>query len=139
MRVQQMLQLAAMAPLAMAVDLCDQFAYHNEAGWYFNNNEWGSGSGSGDQCTHVDSVGSSGVSWHTEWSWSGGENNVKSYPYSGRELSDKKLVNTIGKIPSGADWSYSGSDIRANVAYDIFTAADPNHEISSGDHELMIW
>ncbi|CAH0056639.1 unnamed protein product, partial [Clonostachys solani] len=139
MRVQQMLQLAAMAPLAMAVDLCDQFAYHNEAGWYFNNNEWGSGSGSGDQCTHVDSVSSSGVSWHTEWSWSGGENNVKSYPYSGRELSDKKLVNTISKIPSGADWSYSGSDIRANVAYDIFTAADPNHEISSGDHELMIW
>lgn len=133
--------LSAFSPVALAQTLCGQFDYHGDAnGWYFNNNEWGSGSGSGDQCTYVDQIdGVNGVKWHTDWSWSGGENNVKSYPYSGRQVGTPRLVSSIGSIPSVADWGYTGNNIRANVAYDLFTAADPNHETSSGDYELMIW
>lgn len=131
--------LVASLPLVWAQDLCDQFAYHESNGYYLNNNEWGSGSGEGDQCTYVDSIADNGVSWHTEWSWSGGENNVKSYPYSGVTLSEKKLVSDIGSLNTKAEWAYNGDSVRANVAYDLFTAADPNHETSSGDYELMIW
>lgn len=134
-----LLLLSSFSTLGLAQQLCGQFDYHNSQGWYFNNNEWGSGSGSGDQCTYIDSVDANGVSWHTDWTWSGGENNVKSYPYSGRELADKRIVSSIGSIPSVAVWRYEGGNVRANVAYDLFTAADPNHELSSGDYELMIW
>ncbi|KAI1049656.1 hypothetical protein LB505_011698 [Fusarium chuoi] len=41
-------------------------------------------------------------------------------------------------MQSAAAWSYSGTNVRANVAYDLFTAADPNHVTYSGDYELMI-
>nr|5M2D_A Chain A, Endoglucanase-like protein [Hapsidospora chrysogenum ATCC 11550]5M2D_B Chain B, Endoglucanase-like protein [Hapsidospora chrysogenum ATCC 11550] len=131
--------LAAVASLGSAQQLCEQYGYHAANGYYFNNNMWGQGSGSGSQCLTVDSAQSGGVSWHVDWQWSGGQNNVKSYPYAGRELPQKRLVSSIGSIPTSASWGYSGNNLRANVAYDLFTAADPNHETSSGDYELMIW
>ncbi|SPO05587.1 probable endoglucanase I precursor [Cephalotrichum gorgonifer] len=135
----QLFSLLSLTSLALAQNLCDQYSYYAQDGFYFNNNEWGAGSGSGSQCTYVDSVSSGGVSWHTEWTWSGGENQVKSYPYSGRELTTKKLVSNIASIPTTAEWKYEGNNLRCNIAYDLFTAADPNHDISSGEYELMIW
>ncbi|RYC58538.1 hypothetical protein CHU98_g7669 [Xylaria longipes] len=95
--------------------------------------------GTGSQCTHVDKLLNPGVQWHSEWSWSGGDNNVKSYPYSGRVLSTQKKISDIGSIQTKAEWQYTGSNIRADIAYDLFTAADPNHSTSSGDYELMVW
>ncbi|KAF4125140.1 xyloglucan-specific endo-beta-1,4-glucanase [Geosmithia morbida] len=118
----------------------DQFAYHGSHGYYFNNNQWGRDEGAGNQTLYVDRVEDTGVAWHVDWTWEGGENSVKSYPYSGREMPDeKRLVKDIGSIPTKVAWDYSGKNIRANVAYDLFTAADPNRDISGGDYELMIW
>lgn len=37
------------------------------------------------------------------------------------------------------DWVYDTNNIRCNVAYDLFTAANINHDTSSGDYELMVW
>lgn len=54
-------------------------------------------------------------------------------------MSQKKLISNIGSLPSSAQWSYTGNNIRANVAYDLFTASNPNHDTSSGDYELMVW
>lgn len=123
--------------------LTEQFAYHGSSGYYFNNNKWGQDAGSGGQSLHVDRTAShgsaDGVAWHIDWSWEGGEHNVKSYPYSGRELPNKKLVSEIGSIPTSAEWSYRGSNLRANVAYDLFTAAESDRDTSGGDYELMIW
>lgn len=42
-------------------------------------------------------------------------------------------------MPTSIQWSYDNYNVRANVAYDIFTAQDPNHVNSSGDYELMVW
>jgi xyloglucan-specific endo-beta-1,4-glucanase len=133
--------LLAVAPLALAQSqtLCDQFSHHNTDSYYANNNKWGSALGTGQQCTYIDDLSDSGISWRVDWSWSGNDNMVKSYPYAGRTLADKKLVKDIGSIPTQADWGYSGDSIRANVAYDMFTAADPAHETSGGDYEVMIW
>lgn len=64
---------------------------------------------------------------------------MKSYPYSGCSIPTKPLVSSVGSLWTKAEWDYSGSDIRANVAYDLFTASDPNHSTSSGDYEIMIW
>ncbi|KAH7309859.1 endoglucanase [Stachybotrys elegans] len=131
--------LSLFSGLALAQQLCDQYGYHAGNGYEFNNNVWGSGFGQGSQCTYVDRVEYGGVAWRSTWSWSGGQDNVKAYPYSGRQLPQKRIVNQISSLPSTASWSYSGSNIRANVAYDLFTASDPNHATHSGDYELMIW
>jgi xyloglucan-specific endo-beta-1,4-glucanase len=130
--------LAALSSVGLAQDLCGQYDYLEANGYAFNNNAWGSASGSGSQCTHVTGTDSGGVSWNSEWSWSGGEDNVKAYPYSGR-LIEKRIVSSYSSLPSSASWSYQGGDVRANVAYDLFTAANVDHDTSSGDYELMIW
>lgn len=133
--------LAALAPLVLAQQstLCGQYDYFAAGGYEFNNNNWGKGSAtSGSQCTYVDSASSSGTRWRTTWNWQGGQDNVKSYAYSGRQI-QKKLVSQYSNLQTNAQWSYDNTNIRANVAYDLFTARDVNHATSSGDYELMIW
>jgi xyloglucan-specific endo-beta-1,4-glucanase len=133
--------LAALAPTALAqtATLCNQYAYFQTNGYEFNNNLWGKGSAtSGSQCTYVDGLSGNGVKWRSDWQWAGGENNVKSYVYSGRQI-NKKLVSQLNSLPTTANWGYSNQNIRCNVAYDLFTAADINHDKSSGDYELMVW
>lgn len=123
---------------AFAQEICEQYGTVSDGGYIVNNNLWGQDSGQGNQCTTVDSISGDGVAWHTTWTWSGGDNAVKSYANSGLIL-DPVLVSDTSSIPSTAQWSYDNTDITANVAYDLFTAADQNHETYSGDYELMIW
>ncbi|GAB1313556.1 Murein transglycosylase [Madurella fahalii] len=137
--------LTAAKPLAsldrrQQATLCDQYGYWSGNGYELNNNNWGRGAAtSGSQCTYVDGSSGSGVQWHTTWTWNGGENNVKSFPYSGKQVPRGLRVSSISNMQTSVSWSYSTTNIRANVAYDVFTAADPNHVNSSGDYELMIW
>lgn len=126
-------------PAALAQSLCGQYDYFVKADYEFNNNRWGQGSGQGNQCTHVDSFNNNGVGWHVDWTWSGDQDNVKSYPYSSRQISPKRLVSQIRSMPTLASWHYGDNNLRANVAYDLFTASDPDHVTYSGDYELMIW
>lgn len=132
--------LYALAQLGFcSQDLCEPFAYHEEFGYGINNNLWGSQFGTGSQCIFTDFADYSGISWHVDWVWQGGPNNVKSYPYSGLEFSEKKLISDISSLPVVVDWTYDREDIRANVALDLFTAADKMHDTSHGDYELMVW
>ncbi|KAI9368168.1 concanavalin A-like lectin/glucanase domain-containing protein [Aspergillus egyptiacus] len=130
--------LPLIAAAAAAQELCGQYEAHASDGYIVNNNMWGQHQGTGSQCTYIDSISGAGVAWHTTWTWSGGETSVKSYPYSGRQI-DPVLVSSVSSIPSTTEWSYDNTNINANVAYDLFTAADRNHETSGGDYELMIW
>lgn len=122
---------------AAAQQLCKQYEAFSSDGYIVNNNLWGKDAGTGSQCTYIDSISSKGVAWHTTWTWSG-DASVKSYANSGLDF-DPVLVSDISSIQSTAEWSYDNTEINANVAYDLFTAADSNHETSSGDFELMIW
>lgn len=132
--------LASLVSAVTAQSLCGQYDEYSSSGYQFNNNNWGKDDAtSGQQCTTVDGADSGGISWHSSWSWSGGEDNVKAYPYGGRQVTSGQLVSDIGSMSTAAEWTYDGSNIRANVAYDIFTASDPNHDLSSGDYEVMIW
>ncbi|EAQ88356.1 hypothetical protein CHGG_04975 [Chaetomium globosum CBS 148.51] len=139
--------LVAMAPAGCSplhrrqtATLCGRNDYWSGNGYEVNNNNWGAGSAtSGSQCTYVDSSSSSGVSWHTTWTWEGNENRVKSYAYSGRQIARGNTISSIESMSTEVSWTYNTSDIRANVAYDFFTAQDPNHSSSGGDYELMIW
>ncbi|KAF3009789.1 hypothetical protein E8E13_009999 [Curvularia kusanoi] len=146
------LALAAASPVAtspiqqselvsrQAASLCGQYSYYAANGYEFNNNNWGKGSASsGSQCTTVQSTSSSGVSWSTTWNWQGGQDNVKSYANAGKQFARGLNVGKIKSLQTSITWDYQPRDIRANVAYDVFTAADPNHDKSSGDYELMVW
>ena len=128
----------ALFAAALAQQLCDQYGTASQAPYTVNNNLWGEGSGTGSQCTTIDSISGSGVAWHTTWQWSGGDGQVKSYANSQVDL-DKKLVSDIGTIPTSVSWSYDNTNLNADVSYDLFTAVDINHVTYSGDYELMIW
>ena len=120
-------------------NMCGEQEGYSASGYRVQNNLWGKNSAtSGSQCSAFNSASGSSVAWSTTWQWSGGDNNVKSYSYSSRDFS-KRLVSQISSIPSTAIWSVSNQNIRANVAYDLFTAQDINHPTSGGDYELMIW
>lgn len=121
------------------VTLCEQYGYHAAEGYEVLNNLWGMDAAtSGSQCTYYLGPSGSGISWSSEWTWEGAENNVKSYVYAGTQF-DRRLVSSISSLPTSMTWSYDNTNIRANVAYDIFTHTDPEHANSSGDYELMIW
>ncbi|SPO05409.1 probable endoglucanase I precursor [Cephalotrichum gorgonifer] len=139
MKITATFLIGLLAPIAFAQQLCDQYAYHSSSGYEFNNNMWGSGSGQGSQCTNVEWVNSNGCGWRVNWQWANNRDNVKSYPYSGKQMNPKRLVSQWRDIQSTAAWSYSGSNIRANVAYDLFTHSNPNNPTHSGEYELMIW
>lgn len=130
--------LPALIPAALAQTSCDQYAVFTGSDYIVSNNLWGQSAGSGFGCVTAESL-SGSASWHADWQWSGGQNNVKSYQNSQIPIPQKRTVNSISSMPTTASWSYTGSDIRANVAYDLFTAANPNHVTYSGDYELMIW
>lgn len=138
-----LLPLAAAAPSVeprQVQTLCEQYGYWSGNGYEINNNLWGKNAAtSGSQCTYVDGTSGGGVQWHTTWTWNGAPDNVKSYVYSGRQVQRGRKISSISSMPTSITWSYDTENVRANVAYDIFTAADPNHVNSSGDFELMIW
>lgn len=138
-RYLSMLLLAAVASAQLKPNMCGEQEGFSSSGYRVQNNLWGKGSAtSGSQCSAFNSASGSSVAWSTTWEWYGGNDNVKSYSYSSREF-NKRLVSQISSIPTSATWSVSRSDIRANVAYDLFTARDINHPTSGGDYELMVW
>ncbi|KAL7793685.1 endo-1,4-beta-glucanase [Trichoderma ceciliae] len=125
-------------PVALAQTTCEQYGQFFGNQYSISNNLWGQNAGTGFGCITQVSLGSS-AAWHADWQWSGGQNNVKSYPNVQISIPTKRIVNSIGSMPTTARWNYTGSSLRANVAYDLFTAANPNHVTYSGDYELMIW
>lgn len=129
----------ATAIFAQEQTLCSQYSDYSSGSYAVNNNLWGEDDGSGSQCTYVNSISGSGVSWYTTWNWTGGDGQVKSYANSAYTGLTKEYVSNIGSISTSVEWSYDNTDINADVSYDLFTAADINHSTSSGDYELMIW
>ncbi|KAH6604382.1 glycoside hydrolase family 12 [Trichoderma cornu-damae] len=130
--------LPAILPAALAQTTCDQWGQFFGNGFSLSNNLWGRDAGTGFGCITQVSL-SPAASWHADWQWSGGQDNVKAYPNVQIDIPTKRLVSNIGGMPTTASWSYTGSNLRANVAYDLFTASNPNHVTYSGDYELMIW
>ena len=121
--------------------LSDLYAYWSGNGYELINNLWGKDAAtSGEQCTYLDDVSDDGVAWRTMWTWVGAPDSVKSYPYAGRQFPRGRLISGIKEMPAEVSWRYDGGrGIRANVAFDIFTAKDKEHPNHGGDFELMIW
>ncbi|OAL04874.1 endoglucanase A precursor [Phaeosphaeriaceae sp. SRC1lsM3a] len=137
--------LASTAALALAAptstvqkraDYCGQWDSQVTGSYTIYNNLWGKADAtSGSQCTGVDSLSGSTLKWHTKWTWAGGPGHVKSYANVVTKISQKAL-SSIKSLPSTWTWTYSGSNIIANVAYDLFTSSTAS---GSAEYEIMIW
>ncbi|EMF15689.1 glycoside hydrolase family 12 protein [Sphaerulina musiva SO2202] len=138
---------AAFASLAAAgptkdtkrADNCEQWGSVVKGDYTVYNNLWNkNAASSGSQCFSVGSLSSGTIAWSTTWSWSGGSGQVKSYPNAVYNPGTKsgKQISKISSMPSVWQWSYSGSGLIADVAYDIFTSSSAT---GSEEFEIMIW
>ncbi|KAK2049967.1 family 12 glycosyl hydrolase [Colletotrichum somersetense] len=131
--------LALASPTSMvgkrATTFCDQWGSAVTGTYTVYNNLWGASSGTGSQCTTLTGLSGGSLQWSTEWSWSGGPYSVKSYANAVVNV-NKKALSAINSIPSTWNWSYSGTGIVANVAYDLFTSPTAS---GSAQYEIMIW
>ncbi|GIJ92698.1 hypothetical protein Asppvi_001976 [Aspergillus pseudoviridinutans] len=117
-------------------DLCGQWDSVSAGAYTIYQNLWGEASAtSGWQCTGLDYQGGNVISWHTSWNWQGAPSSVKSYANAGYTFGARQL-SSISSIPTVWKWSYTGSNIVADVAYDIFTSYSPG---GSAAFEIMIW
>lgn len=120
--------------------LCTQYAYHSTGDYALLNNLWGHRSATGgSQCTYYNGRVSGGaISFSSSWRWTGAPDRVKSYIYANR-LFTRRRISQISRLPTTVQWSYDRTDMRANVAYDIFTHRNINNDHSYGEYEIMIW
>jgi xyloglucan-specific endo-beta-1,4-glucanase len=118
-----------------ATTVCGQWDSVQTGGYTVYNNLWGKDSGTGSQCLTVDGVSSGLLKWSATWSWSGGQYNVKSYPNAVLQAPAAR-VSSISSIPSKWQWDYTGSNMVANVAYDLFSNSDCG---TTPQYEIMIW
>ncbi|KAJ4416557.1 hypothetical protein N0V82_006679 [Gnomoniopsis sp. IMI 355080] len=119
-----------------ATSICGQWDSVETGAYTIYQDLWNEASGTGSQCTTVDSVTDDGVlAWSTSWSWTGNSSQVKSFANTVTNTSIVTLAD-ISTIPSIWSWSYTGTDIVADVAYDIFTSSSAT---GSDEYEIMIW
>jgi len=90
---------------------------------------------SGSQCTTVNSDSSGTLAWSTSWTWAGASSQVKSFA-NAVVTSTAMEISAISSIPSTWDWSYTGTSVVADVAYDMFTSSSAT---GSDEYEIMIW
>jgi xyloglucan-specific endo-beta-1,4-glucanase len=84
----------------------------------------------------VTGVSGTTLSWSTKWTWAGGSSSVKSFANAVVVQSSIKKVSAISTIPTVWQWTYSGSSVVADVAYDMFTSSTSG---GSAQYEIMIW
>jgi len=123
--------------IAKRADVCGQWDSQTSGSYIMYNDQWGlSAATSGSQCSGIDSLSGNTIKWHTSWTWAGGPSQVKSYAQIYRTPAANKQVSGYSTIPTTWNWTYTGSNIVADVAYDFFTS---NTNGGSTAYEIMIW
>ncbi|KAF2771992.1 concanavalin A-like lectin/glucanase [Teratosphaeria nubilosa] len=107
---------------------CEQWGQLSLSPYTIYNNLWGESQGSGSQCLDV-------VESLTTWSWANNKNDVKSYANAVVNFTQTQ-VSEIASMQSKWEWSYSGSQVTADVAFDMFTSSTKD---GSREFEVMVW
>ncbi|KAB8300148.1 hypothetical protein EYC80_000375 [Monilinia laxa] len=118
-----------------ATTICGQYDTVQTGAFTIYGNKWGIKGYTGNQCTTVNGLSGNSLSWSTSWSWAGGPTQVKSYANAGLNFAHRK-VSAIKSIPASWKWSYTGSNIIADVSWDLFSSASGT---GNADYEIMIW
>ncbi|KAJ5894724.1 concanavalin A-like lectin/glucanase [Penicillium taxi] len=118
--------------------ICTQNDIITTTSFILFNNLWGEDQAtSGSQCTYLDAEGDGWIAWQTAWTWASGSTSVKSYANAVLNIGARQL-STISSIPTTWNWSYSGTDIVADVSYDIMLSTEDS-TTASHSYEIMIW
>lgn len=121
---------------ARSTEMCDSWGSVTAGQYTIYQNNWGaSAATSGSQCTTYSSISGTTVAWSTSWTWAGGSSSVKSYSNVALENVNKKL-SAVSSIPSTWKYSYTGTSIVADVAYDLWLAPTSG---GTNAYEIMIW
>jgi xyloglucan-specific endo-beta-1,4-glucanase len=99
--------------VSRAAAQCGQYQSQTSGPYTLYTNGWGWSSGTGSQCSQVDSLTGSSLAWSTTWSWSGTPNQVKSYTNIDTPFT-KKQLSAYTSIPTTWKWNYTGSSLRVN-------------------------
>ncbi|KAI3394950.1 hypothetical protein diail_2057 [Diaporthe ilicicola] len=119
-----------------ATTFCGSFGSETAGPYTFYHNNWGaSAASSGSQCTTFNDLQSNTASWSTSWTWAGGSSSVKSYSNVALENVNKQL-KSVSTINSIWKWSYTGSSIVADVAYDLWLSTTSG---GTNKYEIMVW
>ncbi|CAG7853242.1 Xyloglucan-specific endo-beta-1,4-glucanase A; AltName: Full=Xyloglucanase A; AltName: Full=Xyloglucanendohydrolase A; Flags: Precursor [Serendipita indica DSM 11827] len=117
---------------------CATWGSSVQGGYTAYQNLWGASAGTGSQCMELTSVSGTTFAWKTNWSWSGGSYNVKSYDNIAYNIATGIKVSTISSIPTSWTWSQTGTNPVNNVSYDLMTTATSDVN-GSHTYEIMIW
>ncbi|KAL9058545.1 MAG: hypothetical protein Q9162_001700 [Coniocarpon cinnabarinum] len=101
-------------------------------------NLWGQGGYTGNgngQCDTLVSASGDNIAWNTNWTWSGGSSSVKSYTNVQLQMQPVAL-SSISTIPTTWKWSQTGSNVVADVSYDLFTSSSAG---GANENEIMVW
>ncbi|KAG5914659.1 hypothetical protein E4U42_000368 [Claviceps africana] len=119
-----------------AQSFCGGFGTSSAGPYTLYHNNWGAGAASsGQQCTAFSPLQGDSVSWSTTWSWQGGPSSVKSYSNLGLAHVNRRLSD-VRSIPSRWSWTYSGTNLVADVSYDLWLAPSAG---APNKYEIMIW
>ncbi|KAJ5497986.1 Glycoside hydrolase family 12 [Penicillium expansum] len=122
---------------ARSVQFCDQWGTTTTDKFIIYNNLWNQAKDTnGKQCTTLDWSNGNAVAWHTSYSWGGAyTNQVKSYASAALKFTPQ-ILSTVKSLKSAWTWSYSNTNIVADVAYDLFLSSTPT---GSEEYEIMVW
>ncbi|CAN8104860.1 unnamed protein product [Discula destructiva] len=119
-----------------AKTFCGAFGSLAASPYTFYHNNWGASSAtSGSQCTTFNSLSGTTASWSSSWTWAGGSSSVKSYSNVALENVNKQL-SSVKTINSVWKWTYTGTSIVADVAYDLWLAPTSG---GTNKYEIMVW
>lgn len=93
--------------LLRRAEFCDQWGQVTSGNYILYNNLWGQDNAdSGSQCTGLDSAsGNDSIAWHTSWTWTGGQGQVKSYANAAYQFTAAPLSD-VSSIPTSMTWQY---------------------------------
>ncbi|RDW65414.1 hypothetical protein BP5796_10106 [Coleophoma crateriformis] len=119
-----------------ATTMCGSYGSLQTGAYTIFHNNWGAAQAtSGSQCTTFTSLANNVVVWSTSWTWAGGAGQVKSYSNVALEAVNKK-ISAITSIPSVWTWRYTGTNIVADVSYDMWLAPSTT---ANNEYEIMVW
>jgi xyloglucan-specific endo-beta-1,4-glucanase len=110
--------------VSRATAQCGQYQQQTSGAYTLYTNGWGWSSGTGSQCSQIDSLTGSTLAWSTTWSWSGTANQVKSYTNVAIPFT-KKQISAYTSIPTTWKWSQTGTSVRGNGTYIFVLTVSP--------------
>lgn len=93
---------------------CGQYQLQSQGPYTLATNGWGWSTGTGSQCSQINSVSGNTIAWDTTWTWSGAPTSVKSYTNVQQNSYARKPLRQYTSMPTTWRWSQTGTRLGSN-------------------------